>query len=902
MPSLSFPSNPSNGDTYAFDGLTYQYNASKNKWEVVSTTTIEGISADAINQNLVPSANVTYDLGTANNSFRDLYLSGSSINLGGQTITANESGIILPEGSTVGGVTIGTGSGGAVQYANTASLPTTGLTAGEFAFVGNTLFMTNGQGWYSVALINQTPELTLSTSSISLGADGGNTINFTFTATDPDGPEPTVTASTTANTSQANVTVHTANSTVTVENLSAEEYSANITVTASDGINQTFGTVTLNVVYVSDLWDETVLSIGTSNASDNQTFVDRSINAHTVTPTGTPSQTAFHPYLDNWSVEFGGAENIYFTPSLSTPIDSNTDFCFETWIYPTNLEDGQNGIFQAGQLDESFAVRHNTSGTIQVISNNDEAQTVSSNALIENRWQHIAVTRDSGTLRIFIDGVESASENNSMNYRDLSNTNFFVVGSRYYSGSGQLYFHGNLSNIRFIVGNSIYTANFTPPTEDLTAVSGTLLLTCQSNRFIDNSTNAHAITVNGDPKISAFNPFGQESEYAVGENKGSGYFDGSGENLAITDADDFDFGTGDFTVECWFYETDLSDTFVVLASSTGVNQYFAYGALATGGMTMYLNGDAIYSGSSNTPIGNQWNHLVWQRASGVASMYLNGVRVYNASYTVDAEDASGFRVGRSEDYSAYYAEGYIADFRVSKGTAIYSGESFTPPTSPVGNTNASLYLPMDNAGIFDKTGLNTLTPVGNASTSTTQVKYSNTSMYFDGTGDYIVTKNYESLILGTSDFTIETWIYANALPSAGVYWVFIDNRAQSSAGDTNRITIAFKGNTIVFYSKAADRITSGAVSINQWYHLVLCRSGSTTKMFINGSQVGSDYTDTTNYNNTADRPIIGGDGDGVLSAFNGYLENFQILKGVAKYTTNFTPPNQTQGRIYQAES
>jgi len=146
-------------------------------------------------------------------------------------------------------------SGGATQYANTSLLPKTGLTAGEFAFVGNTLFMTNGQGWYSVALINQSPSLSISVSDISLGGNG-NTINFTYTATDPDGPTPTVTAELIgANTSQANVNLYTANSTVTVENLSVDGYSANILLTATDGIDQTFGTVTLSVSFGPD-WSE----------------------------------------------------------------------------------------------------------------------------------------------------------------------------------------------------------------------------------------------------------------------------------------------------------------------------------------------------------------------------------------------------------------------------------------------------------------------------------------------------------------------------------------------------------------------------------------------------------------------------------------------------------------------
>ena len=97
------------------------------------------------------------------------------------------------------------------------------------------------------------------------------------------------------------------------------------------------------------------------------------------------------------------------------------------------------------------------------------------------------------------------------------NTEFIGTSTLYIGSAGNntLRFKGFLSDVRLVKGTAIYTTNFTPPTEKLTAVTGTSLLTCQSNRFIDNSTNAYTITVNGNPKVSAFNPFGQESEYAV---------------------------------------------------------------------------------------------------------------------------------------------------------------------------------------------------------------------------------------------------------------------------------------------------------------------------------------------------------------------------------------------------
>lgn len=297
MATITFPTNPTNNQTYTFNNVTYIYNTSRNKWSVVQKEELYGIA--------------------------------SSLSLGSAEITTEGTSVVLPEGSKVGDITLG--ASGATQYANAASLPTSGLTAGEFAFVGNTLFMTNGSGWYSVALINQTPELTLSTSSITLGGTG-NTINFTFTATDPDGPAPTVTATTTANSAQANVTLYTSNSTVTVENLSADAFSANITITASDGINQTFETVELVVQYITPI-DISSWANGFSTESISTTigFVNQDANWN-----GDGTRV----YKSD-----GGSDVIYY--DLSTPYDLTTAGSAQTIANFLNMGDSRGLKFNS---------------------------------------------------------------------------------------------------------------------------------------------------------------------------------------------------------------------------------------------------------------------------------------------------------------------------------------------------------------------------------------------------------------------------------------------------------------------------------------------------------------------------------------------------------------------------
>lgn len=917
MASISFPLSPSNGDTYSYDGLTYQYNSTKNKWSVVATTTIDGVSADAIDQNLVPSANVTHDLGTSDKAFRDLYLSGSSINLGDATISSSGSAVTLPAGSTVGGVTIGTGSGGATQYANTASLPKTDLTFGEFAFVGNTLFITNGSGWYSVGVVNQSPQLTLSTSSISLGSSG-NTINFTFTATDPDGPEPTVTMTTTANTSQANVTLYTSNSTVTVENLSATDYSATITLTATDGIDQTFGTVTLTVGYLSELWDETVLSIGTSstNSLDNSTFIDRSTNAHTVTETGNPTQTSFHPYLDNWSVEFDGNDyintgNATNSSDPSATLTVGVDKTIEFFIYMSNLPTDASGVIGASngggsQPKWSMFVNTNTSYTYQanriMFASNSGGTSQNFEVVWEsNRWYHIAWVWDqsTSTSSLYVDGTRIGTGSYEIDSNIVTPVDIGSDGEQY------KYFSGRISNVRILNGTALYSgASITVPTQNLTAITDTTLLTCQSNRFADNSTLNNSFTISGDPKVSALNPFGQHSEYVVGENKGSFRLE-SGDWVQSPSTSQASLSyTQDWTIEFWAYmDNDMTSVAQVLFNSVeGTGNWYPYigSVIKPGGIlqTQAVGGEHNTTGTVNR---NEWFHvaLVHDYSANELKTYLNGTLVQTLSktytFTTGAIRFNTYTINTASNYPTL--GGYLSDFKWTIGSTVYTS-NFTPPTSPVGNTNAGLYFPMDNAGIFDKTGNETITLVG-VTTSTTQTKFDDTSYYIASPStNYIGLDTIPDY--GRAPFTLEMWVYPTA---TNTNMVIFDTRPNSSLGFNWNLN---GGTGMSVYAEGSTRLNvSNVITNSSWNHIALVFDGTNATAYANGTAVASAFSIGSSSPWSGAQKTLGAvqyTPRAAASGFVGYIEGFQLLIGITKYTANFTPPTKTQGIAYQAES
>ena len=144
--ALNFPINPSNGQTFVAGAITYTYDGVK--WIAgitsgatgatgatgiqgnVGATGATGASANllSVTSSIVPDTTVTYDLGTSSLRWRDLYLSGNSIQLGGANITSVGNTVVLPAGSLIGNTVIGTGSGGAsIVTSNTAPLaPSTG--------------------------------------------------------------------------------------------------------------------------------------------------------------------------------------------------------------------------------------------------------------------------------------------------------------------------------------------------------------------------------------------------------------------------------------------------------------------------------------------------------------------------------------------------------------------------------------------------------------------------------------------------------------------------------------------------------------------------------------------------------------------------------------------------------
>jgi hypothetical protein len=243
------------------------------------------------------------------------------------------------------------------------------------------------------------------------------------------------------------------------------------------------------------------------------------------------------------------------------------------------------------------------------------------------------------------------------------------------------------------------------------------------------------------------------------------------------------------------------------------------------------------------------------------------------------------QIGYSTDGG--YVLGYMSNLRLVKGSSVYdpTQTTITVPTAPLtAITNTSLLLNFTNAGIYDATSKNDLETVGDAQISNAVTpKWGSTSIKFDGTGDYLVTDNSDNILgFGTGDWTIEFWLRLN---STGTQVIF-DGRRSSSA-DVAPLVYYLSG--LKYYTAGGDRISGGTLSTGVWYYIAIVKSSGSTRMYIDGSQTGSTYTDGNNYTQQSQRPIIGAEGVATGSnPLNGYIQDFRITKGYARPTTTPT--------------
>ena len=643
-----------------------------------------------------------------------------------------------------------------------------------------------------------------------------------------------------------------------------------------------------------------------TNGAQNNTFLDSSTNNATITRTGTPTQGSFSPYGSLWSNYFGGASD-YITIQASATTDlGSSSFTHEFWYYCASTTQRQGFLCSAS--DYWFGIDYQTggiglglwassTGTSWNLINADSGGNGITNATPTlGNWNHIAVSRSGTSWAMWLNGTRILSLTVSGSVVSRS-SEVKRIGT--WAAAYNFPLYGYLSNIRLVIGSAVYapsSATITVPTTALTAITNTQVLTAQSNRFFDASTNNLTIGLSGTPSVQRFNPFLPTSSqaYSTSVYGGSGNFNGTTDYLTGTLSTAI--GSGNFTIECWVYLralVDYEDFFSITRGAFGFN----IGTDSTGVLTIYNNvGGRLLTSSTGALKVNQWTHVAYVRSGTTLTGFINGVS-FGTVTNATVFSATAFAIGDLDSSNSEYLNGYLTDTRLTN-TVVYSG-NFTPSTAPLSAVSGTLLLVnYQNGAIYDNAMMNDLITVGSAQISTSVKKYGTGSLSFNGTTDYLILpKNNAILDPLSGNFTYECWLYLSGTQrgsiigsgsGSNVFTIWVDYNSTSSGKLGMWASSNGTSWNMINSDTGGNGIGTTVLSTGVWYHVAYTRSGNTFRLFLNGNlEVSVTVSGTIASSNSSWE--IGRQGT-YGYYLNGYIDDFRITQGYARYTSNFTPP------------
>jgi hypothetical protein len=185
----------------------------------------------------------------------------------------------------------------------------------------------------------------------------------------------------------------------------------------------------------------------------------------------------------------------------------------------------------------------------------------------------------------------------------------------------------------------------------------------------------------------------------------------------------------------------------------------------------------------------------------------------------------------------------------------------------------------------------TVLPEGSAQISTAEAKFGQ-SLLLDTANSYVnylTTPNNAGFQFGAGAFTMEAWIYLISKPSntAGIIATGTTN-----FGDAGTAYFVVDSSNRIQFGRSGFAVFGGSISTGQWYHVAVTRSGTTVRIFIDGTLINTGTGDSSSYDFSTNGLLIGRNGwdSSGSQAFHGYIDEVRITKGVARYTATFPAP------------
>jgi len=320
---------------------------------------------------------------------------------------------------------------------------------------------------------------------------------------------------------------------------------------------------------------------------------------------------------------------------------------------------------------------------------------------------------------------------------------------------------------------------------------------------------------------------------------------------------------------------------------------------------------------------NTWYDIMVSKSGSTYYLFINGGLETSGTYAtaLPSDIAMSVAIGTSQAIdliptpAALNFIGFVSDGRITAGVA-RNTSSYTP-SLPLYATNPNPSVPQDAnfASVSHLYNNATLLPtawayqsynaannplvshfklvtISTAVISQAQAPFAGGySMLMDGSNLCTFATQFGSFALGSADWTLEIWVYADPAsatgelislrPAAGNgFWILRYNSAKTVrmfANDGSGTTIT-------------DVTTTNTITSSTWTHVAACRVSGTVSVYIGGVKANTSTTNLSGAYSAPNVPVEFGNSDGGGSPFKGYLALPRITAGVARYTSNFTPP------------
>jgi hypothetical protein len=669
-----------------------------------------------------------------------------------------------------------------------------------------------------------------------------------------------------------------------------------------------------------------LLTLNSSVIFDNSSKVNSYTNSNISMTRFSPFTTRSKYTYNNYSAFYGSNASLGIN-SLSSIELSGSDFTVEFWA-KNIAHSAQNGpvivIGDSGSANTRFFKTDFGPVSCNIFMGAGASALLNQNFLDtpNGSWKHYAFTRRGNTISAFVNGVSAfgAAIGNPV----TSVGKRWSVGNFITSTSNGM--RGYLSNVRVVSGQAIYTGDFTPSTSPLlsssigstgsgvaASLSGQVVLLMHNTELAEDKSSLNSIvTLYGAvPIIVRDSPFSNNetlsafdytATYTQSAHGGSGYFNGTNDFLRVQPSTDFSFGTGDFTIECWYYPTATKK----YPTAFEVGNHGTAGGFAAFMQNNTALTPTVYSGAFTSPTNtkeirlNSWNHIVWQRTSGNLKIFVNGIGSDNAVFSTNLTQSASASVGYAGSQlgaaaaADYYSNGYISDVRVVKGTALYAS-NFTPPTQPLSAaTNTKLLLNTNNGSVLDTNTESNIVLSGGASSTASMAKYGGRSIQLNGTNQFFFRPETESVIITTGiPYTFEGWFYPTTTSYLSARVLFSKRTATANQINYAVYADATTGN-LCFQTGSSIFKSTSALTLSAWNHVAMVYDGGRVYLYKDGTRVISTSALAAVTNNAGSSLYFGYDFETKGNFFEGYIDEIRATKGLIRYGgETFTVPSSS---------